>query len=349
MSAQRISPVYFILVLFFAALACSLPGAATEPPVAVDATKLVLEIQATNNAPAQAPVVDATKIALEILATNNAPAPAQAVDATKVALEVQATNAAAQLTQLAGQAVQTQPAAAPAPTDVPGNPTPDIQARIKKAKILVYEDTPNIGLWISDALNGMGLKYTHVGDALGTFMQNLNSPVQWDLIIVGAETKSKVQGEFWEVISEKIIRDKTALIAEVWYLDKLGEGRIKTITSNCGIEFQRDWPLADSIYWLDSNHPIFSDPNNAMPLINYSRYWDFEAGDLIRVSPGSNATLLAGIFQKQKSDYGVLATCFDGRVVFQTFSNHDYHQDDIIRLWQNYITYTLKNRFAVVP
>jgi hypothetical protein len=36
-------------------------------------------------------------------------------------------------------------------------------------------------------------------------------------------------------------------------------------------------------------------------------------------------------------------------VVFQTFSNHDYHQDQIISLWQNYITYTLTNRFAVVP
>ena len=86
-----------------------------------------------------------------------------------------------------------------------------------------------------------------------------------------------------------------------------------------------------------------------MPLINYSRYWQWQAGDLIRLSPGSNATLLAGTFQKRKSDYGVIATCQDGRVVFQTFSNHDYHQADIIRLWQNYITYTLKNRFAVMP
>jgi hypothetical protein len=355
MFAKRMRPVYLFFFLAFAVVACNMPSAiaatavvpAAPPP---DTTKLVLEIQATNNAPTTAKVVDATKIALEIQATNNAPVTAQPVDATKIALEVQATDAAAQLTQQSdNKAAQPQPTSAPASTNISAAPTADVQARIQNAKILVYEDTADIGLWISDALNGMGLKYVHVDDAIGHFMENLNSPVQWDLIIVGAETKTKIQGEFWDVISEKVSRDKTALIAEVWYLDRLGEGRIKSVTANCGIEFQRDWPLAESIYWLDSNHPIFSDPNTAMPLINYSRYWDFQAGDLIRLSPGSNATLLAGIFQKRKSDYGVLATCYDGRVVFQTFSNHDYHHDDIIRLWQNYITYTLTNRFAIVP
>jgi hypothetical protein len=348
MLAQRSRPIiHSVLFLILAMLACNMPGAApsAQAPV-VDATKIALEFQATQNAPVPL-VVDATKIALEIQATQNAPGPVQPVDATKVALEVQATSAAAQLTQQAEQ--PNPPVVEPPPADNPAAPAQDFKARMKNAKILVYEDTPGIGLWISDALNGLGLKYIHVGDALGRFMENLNSPVQWDLIIVGAESKTKVQGEFWDVIGEKISRDNTAVIAEIWYIDLLGSGRLKPVMSNCGIQFQRDWPLAESIYWLDSSHPLFSDPNNAMPLINYSRYWQWQAGDLIRLSPGSNATLLAGTFQKRKSDYGVMATCHDGRVVFQTFSNHDYHQDQIIHLWQNYITYTLKNRFAVVP
>jgi hypothetical protein len=364
MSAKHLRPFLVFLVLILAAFACNLPGAtptqASIPATPqVDLTKIALEIQATNNAPGPAPAVDATKIALEIQATNNAPGPVQPVDATKVALEVKATDAAVQLTQQAEQNNQAQPAvpppavvppaAAPPATANPGAAAADFKTRLKNAKILVYEDTPTIGLWISDALNGMGLKYTHVGDALGHFMENLNSPIQWDLIIVGAESKTKVQGEFWDVIGEKISRDNTAVIAEVWYLDLLGEGRLKPVLANCGIEYQQDWPLAESIYWLDSTHPLFSDPNIVMPLINYSRYWQWQAGDIIRLAPGSNATLLAGRFQKRKSDYGVLATCHEGRVVFQTFSNHDFHQDDIIRLWQNYITYTLKNRFAVTP
>ena len=356
MVASKRSLVFCVIALFLAILACTMP---TQVPPAgnVDATKIALAIEATNNASQQAAEVDATRVALEILATNNAPTAVPQVDATKVALEVQSTSAAMQLTQQAG--VMTQQASQPTPqppaqsqsstATIQVSPTQDISERIRNAKILVYEDTPTIGLWISDALNGMGVKYTHVGDAIGHLMENLNSPVQWDLIIIGAETKTKVQGEYWDVISEKITLDKTALIAEVWYLDQVGSGRIKPLMTNCGIEYQHNWNLAESIYWLDSSHPVFSDPNIAMPLINYSRYWYYNAGDLIRLIPGSNATLLAGTFQKRKSDYGVLATCMDGRVIFQTFSNHDYHQDDIIRLWQNYITYTLKNHFAVMP
>lgn len=354
MLTKRIRPVYALLALLLAVLACNMPGAtyapsATQAPV-VDGTKIALEYQATQNAIVPtSPPVDATKVALEIQATQNAILPTpEPIDPTKIALEVKATDAAFQLTQQASQ--PTQPPAAPPPAaNNPPPSTQDIQARIKNAKILVYEDTPTIGLWISDALNGMGLKYTHVGDALGHFMENLNSPIDWDLIIVGAESKTKVQGEFWDVIGEKISRDKTAVVAEIWYIDLLYNGRLKPVMSNCGIELQRDWPLAESIYWLDSTHPLFSDPNNAMPLINYSIYWQWQAGDLIRLAPGSKATLLAGTFQKRKSDYGVMATCHDGRVVFQTFSNHDYHHDQIISLWQNYITYTLTNRFAAVP
>jgi hypothetical protein len=36
----------------------------------------------------------------------------------------------------------------------------------------------------------------------------------------------------------------------------------------------------------------------------------------------------------------------DGRVIWQSFSTHDYAADDTLALWQNYIVYTLKNRFA---
>jgi hypothetical protein len=290
----------------------------------------------------------------------NEPAAPQ-VDTTKIALEIQSTMMAEQLTQSAGQ---TQPEAVAASTQEPAQPlptteaapeqpvptaTPDFEERMKSAKILVYEDTQGIGLWIKDALDGLGLKYTHIGDRSGDFMSQLNSSTQWDLIIVGAEAKTKVQGEFWDVIVERVARDDTALIAEVWYLDTLGEGRIKSLLTGCGVRFQRNWDLAESIYWLQSDHPLFSEPNNTVALIHYSRYWQAQAGDLIKLSPGSNATLLAGTFQKQKSDYGVMATCYDGRVILQTFSNHDYRYNEIIPLWQNYIYYTLKNRFLAVP
>jgi len=195
----------------------------------------------------------------------------------------------------------------------------------------------------------MGLKYTHVGDALGTFMENLNSGIQWDLVIVAAEAHEEVSGEFFDVLTRRVVQENTALIVELWYLDQISEGRIKPLTTQCGIKLQKSYNLADSIYWLDSGNPILNEPNNAIPLIHYSRYWEWQAGDYLRLVPGSDATLLAGMYQDRNSDYGVVASCFEGRVIFQTFCNHDYDQTDIQVLWENYIYNTLKNRFAVTP
>src|SRR5512145_190854 len=141
MTAQRLRPVHSVLFLILAILACNLPGAAsgTQAPV-VDATKIALELQATQNALVHPPdVVDATKIALEIQATQNAIVPTvPVVDATKVALEVQATNAAVQLTQQASQNDQPQPPVDQPTAGDPAAPAQDLKARIKNAKILVY-------------------------------------------------------------------------------------------------------------------------------------------------------------------------------------------------------------------
>jgi len=285
-----------------------------------------------------------------------------AFDPTKAALEIQATSMSLHMTQQAIDSVpQSQPTEAPPPTQQPATEvvlvpteviptaTLDVNERMRSAKILVYEDTSFIGLWVKNTLDGMGLKYTHVGDALGTFMENLNSGIQWDLIIVAAEAHEEVSGEFFDVITKRVTQDDTAVIVELWYLDQISEGRIKPLTTQCGIELQKSYNLADSIYWLESNNPIFNEPNNAIPLIHYSRYWEWQAGDYLRLVPGSDATLLAGMYQNRSSDYGVVASCFEGRVIFQTFCNHDYDQTDIQLLWENYIYNTLKNRFTVRP
>jgi hypothetical protein len=152
--------------------------------------------------------------------------PSTGANETQVALQAQLTVQAgqqatlsAQLTQQASQDTSVPPPVQPADTPQ-STATPDLQQQMANAKILVYEDTLGIGLWIKDALDQMGLPYTHVNDAMGSFMENLNSGIKWDLIIVGGEAKSGVQGEFWDVISDRINGDnKTALIAEIWYLD----------------------------------------------------------------------------------------------------------------------------------
>lgn len=288
--------------------------------------------------------------------TSNPPA----FDPTKAALELQATSMSLQLTQAALNSQLAQPTSPPpqeatpqpiVPTEVQPTPTEDVEARIRSANVLVYENTDEygIGMWIGDTLDSMGIKYTQTGSYSGHFMEYLNSGTKYDLIIVGAEAKDRISGEFWDVINTRLTRDKAALIAEVWYLDTEASGPISKILSGCGIRYQKDYQLADSIYWWDPTHPIFNEPNTVLPLLHYSRYWAGQTGDQIRLGGSGDAVLLAGLAAKKSNQEGVLATCYDGRVIIQTFSDHDYSQADILPLWENYIHYTLKNHFLAVP
>ena len=232
------------------------------------------------------------------------------------------------------------------PAQIQATPTVDVEALIRSANVLVYENTDEygIGMWVQDALEMMGIKYTQTGSYSGHFMEYLNSGTKYDLIIVDAEAKDKISGEFWDVINTRLTRDKAALIAEVWYLDTEAGGPISKILGGCGIRYRKDYDLADSIYWWDPTHPVFNEPNTVLPLLHYSRYWENQTGDQIRLGGSGDATMLAGLAAKP-SDEGVLATCYDGRVIIQTFSDHDYDQADILPLWENYIHYTLKNHF----
>ncbi len=291
---------------------------------------------------------------------NSPQAPAPAFDSTKAALELEATAMSLQLTSSALDAAQpaqpAEPPAAPpevvppAPPPVQATPTADIEARIKSAKILLYEDTDELGIgqWIQDAVEGMGLNYTQTGSYSGHFMEYLNSGTKYDLIIVGAEDRSKITGEFWDVISNRLSRDKAALIAELWYLRRESVGPVSKILGPCGLHYRTEYPLAESVYWWTPTHPVFNEPNVVLPLLHYDRYWGSAAGDKL-ILGGGDATMLAGMSAMPSSGEGVLATCFGGRVIIQTFCNHDYHQADIVPLWQNYIHYTLTNHFAAIP
>ena len=225
--------------------------------------------------------------------------------------------------------------------------TSDIEARIKSAKILLYEGTDelNAGMIVQTALDGLGLKYKQEGSYSGRFMQDLNSSEIYDLIIVDAEDHQAITGEFWDVINTRVIRDKTALIVEMWYLDQEAYGPIYYILSDCGIAYTKDWTTLESIYWWEPAHEIFNTPNVVPPLIHFNPFWPAGFGDRVRLASGGDATLLAGP-SSTKSNDAVLATCNGGRQIWQFFNDHDFPRGQMVPLWQNYITYTLKNHFA---
>jgi hypothetical protein len=321
-----------------------------------------------SSSPTQDPGVQQTQVALGIVATSYAidqtesavkqaatPVPQQSgpsadqLQATEMSMQFQATEMSMQFTQQAlQQPTQANATYTPYPTYTPaaGTPTPDVASQIKKAKVLLFEDSVGLGYWIEDTLRKMGIEdYRQTTDYSGDFMAELNSGKKWDLIIVGAEAKTKIQGDFWDQIVDQSNR-KVAVIAEVWYMDLLGGGKMRNFTSQCGVGYASNLPLADSIYWWESTNPVFTTPNEALPLLHYSRYWTDQAGDKMRITSGGDAKMLAGYTSARKSDSsGAIASCMGGRTIIQTFSNHDYHKGDIMNLWENYITYVLTNHF----
>ena len=242
----------------------------------------------------------------------------------------------------------------PQPTQDTGQ---DIQARIKAANILVYEDIrgyPALLPRVQQAIKSMdfsGGQIVMVGDAVGDFMTQLNSPTKWDLIIVAAEARSGVRGEFWDLILKQA-QKKVGLAIEVWYVDKDYYDKLNFLLDECGVTLQKNWtrptnyqPLDYSIYWLQQDNPLFTIYKTVPPLVTPNIYWAGDAGDLMKISGTGDAQLLAGTQPSETSSYGVLTSCMQGRMILQTFSTHDYQETKTVALWENYIVYTLTNHF----
>ena len=259
----------------------------------------------------------------------------------------------------------------PAPTDPPppiepptavpptAEPAPDIEALIKRSNVLIYEDIA--GHWelggdrrVSQAVNNIdfdGGRVINVNDAAGDFKEQLLSSTKWDLIIASSENRDTIQGEFYEYLINHA-KDKTAIIAETWFVSEIAYGKISPFLSTCGVALQKDWQrspgydlLNYSIIILQPDHELFNNPNSGLSLVTPRIYWDDNAGDLLKLSAGGDAQFLAGVYPNRKTDYGLLTTCMEGRTIIMTFSTHDYRHDMMIPLWENMIRYTLKNHY----
>ncbi len=240
----------------------------------------------------------------------------------------------------------------PPPTAEPSAPEADIASLMQDADILLFEDIAGAFLnrYVKQALDNSGFQYTDVSDRVGDLKSELLSGKSWDLIIVAVEARSAVQGEFFDYINTHLTNG-AGVIIEIWNLDKIGGGRASQILGRCGVTVQSDWdnPPSRSVMWLVPEHPVFHEPNEGISLVNYNTYWVGDAGDLLRKTSGSNATMLGGTIASEKDRYGTLVSCMDGRLIIQTHSTHDYRAEYMVPLWQNYIDYTLRSHFEAFP
>jgi serine/threonine protein kinase len=222
--------------------------------------------------------------------------------------------------------------------------------------ILVYEDMwgSNEQIHVTLALERLGLDQnaTHVNNAIGDLMTNMRSTTTWDLIVIAFESRSYTySGEVFEVLSTQL-EDGASVVLEIWYLDRIASGTIQPLMQNCGIALHQNWERRQSedlnrfvVYIWEPDSPVLSDPNEITFLGPSSVKWPTgDVGDLIRLIPGSKANLLAGLLP-YPTHFGLIAECFDGRMLWQTFSSHDYRNSQMLDLWENYIYNALKARY----
>ena len=236
-------------------------------------------------------------------------------------------------------------------------------ARLRAANILIFEDAvtiPNLQPRIDTAISGLGMQggtIHNTYNASGDFLNLLNnSGIEWDLVIISVESRTAPQtgliADAYPYVSAG-----GALIAETWNLNEIALGHVSLLLSDCGVDVRPDWGYSSETYNATdyyiqsymSNSPFLITPNRVVfPLVPIN-YWPGDGGDLLTATTNSEAQFLAGLVPTEPRQNGTIVTCMDGRVLFQTFSSHDYRLADTVRLYQNYIINTLTNRFNAMP
>ncbi len=317
-----------LLIGLFFVFACNIGApASTIPDSAFDATKVVMELEAT-----------AMALQLTQSAMSNQPAPPAA---PTMALPLQATAAIV-------------PTMAIAPTEAPAM-SEDFETWMRSASILLFEDmagSTDRRRYVNQALNGMGLKYVDVNDALGDYKNQILSGGPggrgWDLIISAKELRNEVQGEFYEYLNTAI-NNGSAVIIEEWNMGGIGGGKLSKVTGKCGVKFDKDWIAKEIddhlIFPINGTNPIHHIPNSGISLTNPTRYWGLYPGSRMKLTPGSEAIPLWGLYPNTQNSALTAVSCVDGRLIIQTYSTHSYGEDRVIRMWENYIYNTLKARY----
>jgi len=247
----------------------------------------------------------------------------------------------------------------PPPTEIP--PTHDVQepssgdleAFMSGANILLYEDmagVPRTYRYVQQALDDMGLTYVDTKDWPGRFREYLISgPSQgpWDLVISATESRKAVRGEFWDYLEEALDQG-SSVIVETWLLDQQIGGRAGNFLKRCGIDFQTDWfapPPSQMVLTPHAlSHPVLHEPNEVISMRVHNFWKGGDMGDLLEMPNSSDAVLVWGARPQVPDRYGVLTVCQGGQMILQTFPTHQYEQDTVVKLWQNYIYQALKTR-----
>ncbi|MCC6148395.1 MAG: hypothetical protein IT308_12630 [Anaerolineaceae bacterium] len=342
--------------------------------------------------------VSFTLLALTLACAITVPTPAALPDpnlaATNLALQVTIEALAAQFTSQAGaklveetippapQDTQTplvitatpEPTLPPTETSLPTDtPTPDItptlnpveqtrqlEARIKAANVLIYDEPDVPGRLVprlSKAIAGMGFSggaVVNTSNYLGNFDRLLRTQT-WDLVVLSVENRSRTEiGSLGllDPLSNHLARGG-ALVVETWNLDEDQSALAGLLLNVCSAHVEKDWHRAADYTYADflipafkPDSPVFSTPYAINLPLRPTVFWPGDAGDLLRLDTTGSSQILAGVLSTDPNNYGVLTSCLNGRMILQTFSTHDYPLYETVHLWQNMMHYTLANSLS---
>ena len=227
---------------------------------------------------------------------------------------------------------------------------------MRSASILLYEDIVNyqqFSRYVQNTLNRMDLPYDDVGSAKGDFKNKILGGTPngqpWDLIIVAAEARGGIQGEFFEHLNLALERG-SSIIFEVWHLDQIYLGKAAIFLNKCGVTVRNytGKNISDvSVYSVNGvDHPILYQPNPGLTFTTAKPVWAFsDLGDLFTLTGSGSGQILMATNPNDSTQNGVLTVCEGGKVIFQTFNSHNF-PENIMRLqWENYIYNALKVRY----
>lgn len=363
--ALKFVVVVGILITFLAG--CFLPPSSTSDEGSLQQTQMELSIQQTLIAQkaTQDSLNQQKQQEQEQISSDQATQTQVAADnlAVQQAIQATETSIAATLVAQQQQPQETQP---PEEITISEEPTQepvqepvqvlpdDLDSMMQNAKIVLFEDMvgrPATRRYVKNALDNMGLEYKDDGNAVGWLKSDLLSST-WDLVIIALEIRSNVSGEYFTYVNQALDAG-SAVILEIWYMDRISRGEIANTLSRCGVEFEKNyvnttgtvvdyinWPLPGKI-----DHPIFNEPNSGFQFTNVAVYWFDDLGDYIKLSgKKDDAELLMGTIATEKNTHGTLAACNGGKFIIQTNSSHDNAMEEVVPLWENMINYVLKNK-----
>ncbi len=340
----RLLPVVLLLLLLLLSSAgCGLLQSGNN---SLQSTAIALGIQQTSIALTQTALAQPTAVPPTPLPPTQPPLPPTQPPAQPT------------LPVVAPAPVQPQSATAQ-PTLPPPPPAQDLDAFMRTANILLFEDfnDQRYRRYVKSTLDDMGLTnvtdtHTALGELKNQFLFNA-PPNGWDLVIIAAEHKTRVSGEFYTYATDAL-KQGSSVILETWYLDKVSRGVIEPLLRECGVRVQRDWGKVgyrNQIMWpLAPGHPVMTEPNNLVSGIftAVTDYWNFnvDIGDLMERTGEGDAILLTGIKSSDPDHYGTLTVCLQDRFILQTFSTHQLSWEAMRLAWTNYVYNALKARYA---